>query len=130
MNKIQLNFFSFFSDSISFLHTPSYDNDYVNDMSATFIALFNSNFIKNGDKTNPFRVMLYNGDVDLDVTILEAEYFAETLAATLNADLKLNRTNWNYQRPGPNSRFRVGGYTKNWYFKNQNVHLDLVTVKV
>uniref|UniRef100_A0A914XZN4 Uncharacterized protein n=1 Tax=Panagrolaimus superbus TaxID=310955 RepID=A0A914XZN4_9BILA len=74
--------------------------------------------------------MLYNGDVDLDVIILEAEYFAETLAANLGAEKRLNRTNWNYQRPGPNSRARVGGYTKNWYFRSQNVHLDLVTVKV
>uniref|UniRef100_A0A914Q705 COesterase domain-containing protein n=1 Tax=Panagrolaimus davidi TaxID=227884 RepID=A0A914Q705_9BILA len=121
--------FEYCSDSINYLYKPTYDNDYVHDMTDTFVALFNSNFIKNGDKTNPFRVMLYNGDVDLDVTILEAEYFAETLASNLGAQKKLNRTNWNYQRPGPNSRFRVGGYTKNWYFRNQNVHLDLVTVK-
>uniref|UniRef100_A0AC35FXG8 Carboxypeptidase n=1 Tax=Panagrolaimus sp. PS1159 TaxID=55785 RepID=A0AC35FXG8_9BILA len=121
--------FDYCNDSITYLYTPTYDNDYVHDMTDTFVALFNSNFIKNGDKTNPFRVMLYNGDVDLDVTILEAEYFAETLASNLGAEKKLNRTNWNYQRPGPNSRFRVGGYTKNWYFRNQNVHLDLVTVK-
>ena len=99
-------------------------------MSDTFVSLFNSSYIQNRDPKDPFRIMLYNGDVDLDVITLEAEYFAETLASTLGARVIIDRTLWNYERPGPNSRVVEAGFKKAWYFKDQKVHLDLVTIKV
>lgn len=96
-------------------------------MTNVFTKLIESPYMKT--LSSPFRIMLYNGDLSLKAMIMETEYFAETLASNLKANVTSSRAQWLYTQPGLNSESRTAGYAKSFNFNSQNVNLDLVTIK-
>uniref|UniRef100_A0AC34RMV5 Uncharacterized protein n=1 Tax=Panagrolaimus sp. JU765 TaxID=591449 RepID=A0AC34RMV5_9BILA len=96
-------------------------------MSDTFKSLINSPYMNKLSNKTPFKILIYNGDVSLKATTMEAEYFVETLSNDLNA-LGSTRTAWNYKQPTSAGNTRVAGYRKVFNF-NQNVVIELSTVK-
>lgn len=56
------------------------------DMTQTFKDIINHNYVKNKFKTtDPFRILLHNGDNDLACDHIQAEYFAEELKTNMSA---------------------------------------------
>ncbi|KAK0407393.1 hypothetical protein QR680_019175 [Steinernema hermaphroditum] len=88
------------------------------DMSAVFQSIFSRN--------QKFRMLIYNGDVDMQCQFLGDEWFIERLMKNVNAEASA-RTAWNYTEPGFNPR--IGGYLRQFSLVGGSILLDQLTIK-
>lgn len=75
-------------------------------MTDTFKRIFASARVNSFTSTNPFRIILHNGDNDLVCDFMEAEYFVENMSATLNGAVSFK----NYLNQTVNNNFSLLTY--------------------
>ncbi|TKR81558.1 hypothetical protein L596_015409 [Steinernema carpocapsae] len=88
------------------------------DMSGVFQSIFSRN--------QQFRMLIYNGDVDMQCQFLGDEWFIERLMKNVEAQ-GTQRSPWNYTEPGYNPR--IGGYQRKFSLMQGSILLDQLTIK-
>ncbi|GMT37310.1 hypothetical protein PFISCL1PPCAC_28607, partial [Pristionchus fissidentatus] len=68
----------------------------------------------------PFKFLIYNGDIDMTCNFLSGQWFAEDIAKEYDMELSKAYAQWKYLQ-------QIGGYAEQ--FKYKNITIDVVTVK-
>ncbi|CAJ0917933.1 unnamed protein product, partial [Mesorhabditis belari] len=89
-----------------------------NDTSEVFQKIFNSGY--------PLRLVFYNGDVDTECSMFQAEYFIEAFTSINKFNTTYKRKEWLYNL-GDQYQQTIAGYTKR--FETAKMKIDLLTVK-
>uniref|UniRef100_A0A914DNY1 Serine carboxypeptidase n=1 Tax=Acrobeloides nanus TaxID=290746 RepID=A0A914DNY1_9BILA len=99
-------------------------NTMTSDMTTTFMEIATSPYVQNLAGT-PFKMLIYNGDVDLACGMMQAEYFIENFVNLTNGVVAQNRSEW-YYTSYDLTPANVG-FAKS--FNSGKMTLDLLTVK-
>uniref|UniRef100_A0A914DY95 Uncharacterized protein n=1 Tax=Acrobeloides nanus TaxID=290746 RepID=A0A914DY95_9BILA len=75
-----------------------YNSNTSVDLTPVFQDIINSDYVQNN--SNPFRILIYNGDVDLASGFLQAEYFVKNLV-DMNSNVKGAGHMVPIDKPGP-----------------------------
>ncbi|KAI6174188.1 Lysosomal protective protein [Aphelenchoides besseyi] len=110
-----------------------YYKQQYNDMKPVFddILAITGRLTKGTSKRwDDFKVLIYNGDVDMACQFLGSQWFIHDLANTHGFVPITEREPWNFQEPYNNTDYyfpRTGGFAKS--YSSGSIGIDLVTIK-